>query len=193
MENTDIQISRLRLAVEEKLGKKLDSPVNFSYLSEQIQTSLKEYVSVSTLKRIWGYVKYDSKPTKSVLTILARYIGYPHWDAFCKASDTGDFVESMELSDTTIFAEQIHEGDIVEFEWQPNRYCKVECLEPFKFRVLESHNGKLYRGNVFKTDLFAKGMPLYVTDLRQGEETGKAYVAGRTHGLSSLKLTPKKK
>ena len=192
METFDIQIARLKTAVEERLGKKLDSPANFSYLSEQIQTSQKENVSVSTLKRIWGYVKYASKPTNSVLNILSRYVGYPHWDAFCNSFDSGDFIESMELSNTTILAKHLHIGDILEFEWQPNRYCKVECVEPYKFKVLESHNGKLYRDNVFKAEMFCKGMPLYVTDLRQGIESGKAYVAGRTHGLSSLRLIPRK-
>ncbi len=192
MESAD-NLKRLKTAVEEKIGRKLDSPANFNYLSDLIQSTLMDYVSVSTLKRIWGYVSYSSSPTKSVLSILSRFVGYPHWDAFCDQTSTDTFIESMELTNSTIYIKDLLLGDNLEIEWPPNRYCKLECIGLGQFRVIESRNSKLKCGDTFKTNLFAKGLPLYVTDLTQNGIGGKSYVAGTSHGLSSINIIRIKK
>ena len=193
MESFDNNLKRLLGEIENKIGRKLDSPANFSYLSDLIQSNQKDYVSVSTLKRICGYVNYNSSPTKSVLSILARFVGYPHWDAFCQGDENSSYVESMELTNSTVYAKELKQGDQIEIEWYPNRYCKLECLGLCRFQVVESLNSKLKPGNTLKTDLFAKGLPLYVTDLKQGDMGGKSYVAGMSHGLSSINVIKIKK
>lgn len=36
-------------------------------------------LSLTTLKRIWGRVDYQSSPSTSTLNVLAQYLGYDHW------------------------------------------------------------------------------------------------------------------
>src|SRR6185436_9511146 len=58
------------------------STQDFESLSGKIQTATGVNLSVATLKRIWGKIKYESRPTVTTLDALARYSGYESWRAF---------------------------------------------------------------------------------------------------------------
>jgi len=55
---------------------------DFENLSDSIEEKTQVRLSVSTLKRIWGRVKYDSSPTAATLNALARFIDYENWRNF---------------------------------------------------------------------------------------------------------------
>ena len=55
---------------------------DFETLSESIFDKTGVRLSVSTLKRVWGKVKYDSSPTTATLNALARYAGFEGWRDF---------------------------------------------------------------------------------------------------------------
>lgn len=55
---------------------------DFEALSEKILAKTHVNLSVSTLKRIWGKVKYDSTPTLATLNALAKYLDYESWRDF---------------------------------------------------------------------------------------------------------------
>jgi hypothetical protein len=75
-------IARLRQAVERKAGRQIRTPKDFDYLSEVIFSECHTMVSVSSLKRIWGYVQTDSSPRPSTLDPLTRYVGFADWEDF---------------------------------------------------------------------------------------------------------------
>src|ERR1700761_1903743 len=52
---------------------------DFEELSDRIFTKTDVRLSVSTLKRIWGKIKYDHTPTTATLNALARFAGYTTW------------------------------------------------------------------------------------------------------------------
>jgi hypothetical protein len=55
---------------------------DFENLSEKIFDKTQVRLSVSTLKRIWGKVRYDSSPTPATLNVLARFVGLENWRSF---------------------------------------------------------------------------------------------------------------
>ena len=52
---------------------------DFEELSKLILAQTGVSLSVSTLKRLWGRVKYDSTPTPATLDALARFIDFDNW------------------------------------------------------------------------------------------------------------------
>lgn len=60
---------------------------DFERLSELIQEKTGAYLSVTTLKRVWGKVRYDSSPTTTTLNVLVQYLGYPNWHDFTQPTD----------------------------------------------------------------------------------------------------------
>ncbi|MDR6560313.1 MULTISPECIES: hypothetical protein [unclassified Arcicella] len=55
---------------------------DFDVLSERIFEVTKVSLSNSTLKRLWGKVRYDSTPNLTTLNALAQFIHYENWRAF---------------------------------------------------------------------------------------------------------------
>lgn len=67
-----------------KFGRTIESSTDFDALSIAIQQNISETLSSSTLKRVFGYVKYDAESSTTTLSILSRYAGYAGWSDFCR-------------------------------------------------------------------------------------------------------------
>lgn len=80
-------IDALREAIETTVGKRIQTPKDFDFLSQLIEERCGEHMSVSTLKRVWGYVDSNSMPRRSTLNILAQLIGKKDWDDFCASEN----------------------------------------------------------------------------------------------------------
>lgn len=68
--------------LEQSLGYKPHTPRDFDAVSEIISNVTGEAISASTLKRLWGYRKTESKPFTSTLDILARFLLYSDFEDF---------------------------------------------------------------------------------------------------------------
>lgn len=76
------ELVQCRVLIEEKLGwgsSENWSNQDFEQLSEQLAEETGVTLSSTTLKRVWGRVKYNSAPTSTTLNALAAYIGYQNW------------------------------------------------------------------------------------------------------------------
>lgn len=86
--NTDdhsLTLSRCLRQIEEKLGWGASdnwSSQDFERLSELIADETNVSLSPTTLKRVWGRIKYESAPTTNTLNTLAQYIGFADWRTF---------------------------------------------------------------------------------------------------------------
>ena len=60
---------------------------DFEKLSELIFEKTQTRLSLSTLKRIWGKVRYDNTPTVITLNALARFLDFADWRSFKKQAE----------------------------------------------------------------------------------------------------------
>lgn len=81
-ETQEMLITQLRQKVEETFGQEIKTPKDFENLSQAVCDSTKNYISATTLKRMWGYLTEPVTPRKTTLDVLAQYVGYKDWDAF---------------------------------------------------------------------------------------------------------------
>ncbi|ACT93492.1 hypothetical protein [Dyadobacter fermentans] len=83
-------IDRCLSLIEQKLGWG-DSAnwtnYDFEKLSDQVNLTTGVRLSVTTLKRIWGKLKYESAPTQTTLNTLAQFAGYADWRTFTQADN----------------------------------------------------------------------------------------------------------
>ena len=77
-------IGRLLGRVEEKVGRKMKTPRDFDFLAEQIFETMHKSISVSTLKRVWGYVPANGITRESTLDLLAQFAGFASFSQFCQ-------------------------------------------------------------------------------------------------------------
>lgn len=80
-----VHIQRCVLLIEKMLGWGSSNhwtQHDFEKLSEAIEEKTSVRLSVTTLKRIWGKVKYENAPTTATLNALARFAGLEDWRTF---------------------------------------------------------------------------------------------------------------
>lgn len=85
MERENDLVSRCRELIEQSLNwgsSENWTNQDFENLSEKIFEKTQVRLSVSTLKRIWGKVRYDSSPTPATLNVLAKFVGLENWRTF---------------------------------------------------------------------------------------------------------------
>lgn len=185
MTDTDY-IQLLREQMEKTIGRKILRPRDFEYLSQLIFKQTKESVSISTLKRFWGYVASSNSWRVNTLDILSAFVGYSSWDGFKEYVDNvpASSAESNIVLGERLLAQDLELGDQLRVQWQPNRVCVFKYLGDERFVVEQSTNSKLSAGDEFRCSLFIADEPLYLSDLMMKTKLSPVdYVCGRTNGV----------
>lgn len=179
-------MQQLKDIVIRQLGRTLESPADFEYLSEQIQKTSGEYLSPTTLKRIFGHIPYDGQLRPTTLSILARYAGYNGWQDYLDKQH----VESGFVAAQRISSKELSKGQKISLAWNPDRECLIEYLCEERFVVLHAKNCKLQIGDQFTTIQFILGQPLTATNIVSVREPLQqdTYIAGAKTGLTKIEL-----
>lgn len=190
MEEQVNAIEQLRIDIKEKIGKSLDNPADFDYLSAEIQEMLHEYVSPTTLKRFYNYIPSDVVPRISTLTVLARFTGAMGWKDYCCELNSDKDCQSAFISRKCVKSSDLEPGNQVEIAWSPNRRCIFEYLGEKCYIVVSSFNAKIKEGDTFTTEQFLLEHPLYLNYLKRTEapEQLTSYVAGYKTGIIYLSV-----
>ena len=88
-------LSRLLRRVEEKVGREMKTPKDFDFLAAQIFEQTRRTISVSTLKRIWGYIDSYRSIRESTLDLLSQFVGYDNFRHFCQAETESTAEEKL--------------------------------------------------------------------------------------------------
>ena len=180
------EVTALLEAVERKYGRKVSTSTDFESLSVVIEHEIGEYISSSTLKRLWGYVSLKPTPRISTLDLLCRYIGRQSFAAFREELKRSGAVESGFFTTPYLSVADLQAGERVLIGWAPNRLVTLEFEGGDTFRVLASENAKLQEGDRFQAAQFLLGYPLYIDRIQRADGTTPSYVAGKNGGLNRV-------
>lgn len=183
--NDDFYYSFLRKEVEKKSGMREKTSHNFEILSEKIQSSGAGYLSSSTLKRFWNYVKDTGRKNMSTLDVLARYAGYEegYWQ-FRKTVDETVAVESDYDSKRVLDVLKLAPGAEVEVSWQPARKVLMRYIGEALFEVERSVNSKLSEGMRVRCARIVEGEPLILDLEEKKNDRTLVYEAGKINGVT---------
>lgn len=174
---------RLCTEIERKVGRALQTPIDFEWLEEKIEVKLRERVSASTLMRIWGY-RQSVSTRQTTLDVLARYLGYADYITFCQwAPADVDDPQSDEVMSCHLCTADLVAGQQMELSWYPDRRCLVQLCPDGQYEVLEAENTKLSVGDTFRCDIFIEHEPLYLNQLIHEGRPPMVYVAGKKDGI----------
>ena len=183
MEN-DTYVSYLKECIELMLDRKMLTPKDFDFLSEQIFVRLNIMVSSTTLKRLWGYLNEGNVPRKSTLSILSQFVGYRDWESLVESVEEGEHLpQSNLILSRRLSSYSLSRGNVLILTWLPDRLCKVLYLGDGNYEVLDSKNSKLSVGDTFHCSIFIEGEPLYIDNLTHGPYHDIAYIAGKKDGI----------
>lgn len=173
----------------ENLGYEPTTPTGFNDLIRQIKQITGDSLSLSSIKRIWGYIPYDGEFSQTTLNILARYNGMKDWESFKKSieQNTGNDDQSGFHDNTIIDTGKYKPGDMIELGWNDGKQCDLECVGQMRFRVLRSENIKLKTSDIVTLHTLCIGQPVYISDIIRGDIQYTAYVGAKKGGLLSIR------
>ncbi len=184
--NHSPEIPCLRSDIEQQVGQHLQSPADFQLLIQQIWEKQHAVLSLSTIKRLWGYVESNGAPRFSTLNTLAQFLGFADWNAYLVSLEQRGGIESAIFTGEGIQTADLQAGDRIAVAWEPNRQCKFRYLGDNQFVVEESKNAKLQRGTTFSAARFMISQPMYLDNIFLVDGTRTSYVAGKLNGLTSV-------
>lgn len=110
-------IDQLKAQTELAFGRNIKSQKDCNSLSIQILATTGEVVSHSTIRRCWGLLKANTKPSLTTLNVLCKYCNYKDWDDFVKKN-----------------TEQTHTELNQSKQWKTaQKRCNEETLETLDF------------------------------------------------------------
>lgn len=174
--------------VEEKYGRSINTTTDFEALSVTIEREIGEFVSSSTLKRLWGYVSLHPAPRVATLDVLCRYLGYASFADFKKKLREDPALESGFFTTRFVSSEELRAGATVKIGWAPDRLVTLTCLGDSRFRVLGNEHSKLMVGDEFTVSQFMLGYPMFIDRILRDGEWTPSYVAGKKDGLNLLSV-----
>ena len=186
------EIFALRKSVEKRLGERLITHSDFLNLVAIIEMEQRQYISESTLERLWGYsTRGYATVSIRTLDVLATYAAGCLWQEFYNTLKSEATTESEYFSITNIHTSELRPNDRVLFGWLPNRQCSARYLGKNRFIAEECLNSKIQPGDTFQTLQFTLGKELQMSLFRQAsaiDSTPKTYIVGTTNGLTMLKI-----
>ena len=172
--------------LKEKSGNQLRQPSDCENLSLDIESKTRVRIGATTLKRLLGFAHDERTPHASTLDVIAHYLGYAHWEELLLIEDKGN--SGFGTSDEEIRSADLQVGAILEITYLPDRRVVMQYLGNQRYRIVESENSKLQKGDELEIQNFVLHHPLLVLNvLREGESLGQ-FTAGRVSGLTSVKV-----
>lgn len=181
----------IRHMVEDVTGVNMKTPKDFDLLVQSIFDRTHVLLSTSTLKRFWGYVAKNDEARGEMrqtnLDILARYVGFTNWEAFCNRNKAADKdTSSLFYGHKQISTESLSPGDTLTIMWQPNRQASLLYQDNDTFLVTACENCKLMVGDTFQCHTFVENQPLVVINLKREGQPPCGYTCGKTGGIKIL-------
>lgn len=168
--------------IEKHVQRAMKTHRDFVWLSQEILNSMKEYVSATTLKRLWGHQRDYNHPSLYTLNFLSRYLGYSDYNAF-QNGDLDNCMSSNILTGCYMTA-NLTKDDCLRLSWQPDRHMLVRYLDNDLFEVYEACNCKISVGDTFKSQAFVEGETLTLGGLIHENKGPFVYVIGKLGGVS---------
>lgn len=185
-ENSNNEIETLIRLIEKRLNHVLKTPRDFDELSLEIKIRQNETISISTIKRILGYVSDRHRPSHTTLSVLARFVGCRDWAHFKQCLAENSTVTRLQPSGKLVQSSTLTPGDEVELHWEPCRQCRLKYEGYLLYRVTESANNNLAPGDTFKTQAIVEGQPIIATEVTLGSRNLMAIVLGEEQGIADV-------
>lgn len=185
----ELYIAALKTAVETRFGKVPSYASDFDALACCVAEECSDSLSVSTLKRIWGYIEGWRVPRISTLDLLSQYAGYADFRYFIKRYNAGHKEQSrFAVSENALSVAALDPGDMLELSWSPGRKVTLRYEGDFSFKVTANETSKLSVDAIVRFTSLMQGQPMYADVQLPGSDAPSAYIAGVGSGINFKKL-----
>lgn len=178
----------LPLEIERLEQRTMNTHRDFVQLSKNVQDATGEYISPTTLKRMWGRQKDHCHPSAYSMNLLAHYLGYACYEAFLE--NLPPQYESSAIVTDFYSTENLTVGDCLQLNWKPNRVARIRYEGDDRFTVYEAQHSKISVGDSFRCQVFVNGETATLNQLQHGGKGPYVYVIGKKEGVCITPIIP---
>lgn len=178
-------LDSLRIAIEKYIDRRIVTPADFDFLADAVRSSVRQSVSATTLKRLWGYINdtgREYRPGRYTLCTLARFIGFRDFEDFLNGTPARE-IQSREFFGDILDSSSLPEGALIEISWSPGRVCTLRHIQENSFTVVSSVNSKLRADDIVNCESIVQLAPLFFSSVRRANEPPMTYIAGARTGI----------
>ena len=170
-----------------RAGHELRLPADCEHLALDIQSRTGEHVGATTLKRLLGFAADERMPHATTLDIVARYLGYSHWQQLQQMADEQGN-SGFDATDGELRSASLSPGAQLAIAYPPDRSLRLTYLGNDRYHVDQSRNSKLCQGDELAVAAFILHHPMLATAVwRNGRLLGP-FTAGRIAGLTQIQI-----
>lgn len=171
--------------LRKKSGLCFERANDFDILSSIIGKETKRHIGITTLKRLFGYIKDERSANEYTLNTLALYLGFETWEAYVKVRHCDSVYNFI---DDALYIHKLTIGDIVDVKYLDRevRFSVVDFKGQNALKVENTHNGSLMKDDILLLYKLCKGEIIQAEQLIRGNSIGNY----KTHGeISSINIT----
>jgi hypothetical protein len=133
--------------IESTFGAPVRYPKDCINLSNSIKDKTKNFVSSSTIMRMFGIVPSTITPRLHTLDIIANYIGYENWDSAEKGSK---FDFSKGKHPIYITPHHYSKNQLIRIKFNDSSTLELLCVDKNRLLVTNSVNFNLIDGDILE-------------------------------------------
>jgi hypothetical protein len=178
----------IRERIEHKFGQEIRYSKDCEVLANEMSNTTTKKISVSTVKRLFGFAKGIEEPRLYTMDALAVYLGYKNYDELLlefKSANSSEFeiVEEIRVDELNLNVE-------LALHYEPNRRLKLRYLGDSKFELLEVVNSKLMEKDIVVVSHIVRDYPLFLSNVIRQEKNLGSYIAAKISGVTAIRILP---
>lgn len=154
-----------------KTGLLFDKAGDFSILSSLIFDETGRTIGVTTLKRLFYYIKDDRKASEYTLNTIALYVGHKSWEEY---SASKNLVSDWGFDDDTLYIHALELDTKITIQYLNRKltFVVVEYEGKNYLKVVSCENSSLHVNDLLLVYRIRKGEMLEAEKVIRGESIG---------------------
>jgi hypothetical protein len=166
----------LKNRIEMRFGKSIQYPKDCEAIALSVSKHCNEKISATTMMRLFGLIKSNSKPSLYTLDLISQYAGFQSWNAVFNSNSLNEDVHSEQIDKLAI--NSLHLNQLIQIKYSANKLLKLKYIGSMNFEVTMVENNKLQIGDIITVFYIEHNYPFVCENVtRNGKELGK-YIGG---------------
>ncbi|MCW8896559.1 MAG: hypothetical protein OQJ96_05930 [Flavobacteriales bacterium] len=172
--------------IESQFGHQVRYPKDCEALAADIADKTKHYISGSTVKRLFGFVKGTKEPREYTLDVIAEYLGCSCYETLLNElnftqEEKESIIEEIEIS-------KIREDQTLVLKFGNKEEIKLKLTGKYQLEVIETTTPDLKKGDKILLSKAILHYPLFIkSHIRNEDDLGSCTLC-KISGVTLIEL-----
>ena len=174
----------IKKRLEEKSGINIRYSRDCEVLANKIGSQSNCRLSASTIRRLFGFIKETKEVRIHTLDVISNYLGHTSWDELIQTLNQEEDIKPDIITELKL--SRLKTGDKYSYTYKPDAEVTFECVAKSRFKVIDSKNGQLKKGDIFTANMILLHYPFFIRQADQVNNSFVQVIEGKISGILSI-------